>query len=188
MPVSHIPTWGYKTIRNKDSIFCFWEKQNGGKYVKLQKRKKQTHLWYWAWRKENSSLIRSHDSLMVNLKGWPGWGGPYNRWGRKKRNTFKSLPIKSHVMFQNFFFLSSSKKKNPHWDRVFCLMRLQGQRVQPALSGISCTPTHCTFLTPRRHTHVDCQNTYVSSFFSTIIKRKKNSFLELKREKNNIKE
>jgi hypothetical protein len=51
--------------------------------------------------------------------------------------------------------LLSNKKeiKEPHWDRVFCLMRLQGQRVHPALSGISCTPTHCTFLTPRRHTH-----------------------------------
>lgn len=35
-----------------------------------------SHLWYWAWRKLNSSLILSHDSATVNLNGCPGWGGP----------------------------------------------------------------------------------------------------------------
>lgn len=30
------------------------------------------YVWYCACRKLNSSLIRSHDSATVNLKGWLG--------------------------------------------------------------------------------------------------------------------
>ena len=35
-----------------------------------------TDLWFCVCKKLNSSLIRSHDSGMVNLNGWPGCGGP----------------------------------------------------------------------------------------------------------------
>lgn len=39
-------------------------------------RPPRAHLWYWACRNWNSSLIRSQDSATVNLKpGWPGWCG-----------------------------------------------------------------------------------------------------------------
>ena len=34
-----------------------------------------SHLWYWACRKWNSSLIRSQDSVTVNFNGCPGWRG-----------------------------------------------------------------------------------------------------------------
>lgn len=40
-----------------------------------------THEWYCACRKLNSSLILSHDSATVNLNGWLGCGGPC---GQKK--------------------------------------------------------------------------------------------------------
>lgn len=39
-------------------------------------KKKTTYLWYCACRKLNSSLILSHESPTVNLKGCPAWGGP----------------------------------------------------------------------------------------------------------------
>lgn len=47
-----------------------------------------SYLWYWACRKLNSSFTRSHDSDTVNLKGCPGWGGP---WNQTHKNTITSL-------------------------------------------------------------------------------------------------
>lgn len=38
-----------------------------------------SHLWYWACRNWNSSLIRSQDSVTVNLNGCPGWCGTSTR-------------------------------------------------------------------------------------------------------------
>ena len=79
---------------------------------------------------------------------------------KNEKRTFNSFQSSHMSCLKKLLFnkkeIKIRKKRNdekPHWDRVFCLMRLQGQRVHPALSGISCTPTHCTFLTPRRHTH-----------------------------------
>lgn len=44
------------------------------------------HLWYCAWRNWNSSLMRSSDSGMVNLKGWPAaWCGVWRSGGRHGR-------------------------------------------------------------------------------------------------------
>lgn len=44
------------------------------------------HLWYCAWRNWNSSLMRSSDSGMVNLKGWPAaWCGVWRGGGRTGR-------------------------------------------------------------------------------------------------------
>lgn len=46
------------------------------------------HLWYWAWRNWNSSLMRSSDSGMVNLKGCPAaWCGAWcGRTGRERHS------------------------------------------------------------------------------------------------------
>ena len=98
-PVSHIPTWGCwngkreKEKRVKKSICCCrvqsvktccWAQTRALKGWKTEREKLYfiyiyfffPYLWYCAWRNENSSLIRSHDSLMVNLNGCPGCGGP----------------------------------------------------------------------------------------------------------------
>lgn len=46
------------------------------------------HLWYCAWRNWNSSLMRSSDSGMVNLKGWPGaWWGVWRVRARANTHT-----------------------------------------------------------------------------------------------------
>lgn len=48
------------------------------------------HLWYCAWRNWNSSLMRSSDSGMVNLKGWPAaWCGVWRGGGTRERCTFR---------------------------------------------------------------------------------------------------
>lgn len=48
------------------------------------------HLWYCAWRNWNSSLMRSSDSGMVNLKGWPAaWCGVWRGGGTGERCMFR---------------------------------------------------------------------------------------------------
>lgn len=59
-----------------------------------------TYLWYWACKKLNSSLIRSMDSTMFNLKGCGGWlpvCGPWGTWKTKKK--FKD--IKWNLIFKS---------------------------------------------------------------------------------------
>jgi len=52
---------------------------------------KEPYVWYWAWRKLNSSLILSRLSAIVNFKGPPPEGGACS--GNKKVfNTFAFSP------------------------------------------------------------------------------------------------
>jgi ribosomal protein L19E len=60
--------------RNEKEREAGW--RDGGREGKKNQRRKRTHLWYCAWRKLNSSLIRSQDSGIVNLNCCPGCGGP----------------------------------------------------------------------------------------------------------------
>ena len=65
-------------------------------------RGNRTHLWYWACRKLNSSLIRSHESETVNLKGWPDWWGPCSKQQTSQSQTdngIKSLHLRSRRTF-----------------------------------------------------------------------------------------
>lgn len=56
------------------------------------------HLWYCAWRNWNSSLMRSSDSGMVNLKGWPGaWWGAW----QTHTHTYKGWLILSCLIIKN---------------------------------------------------------------------------------------
>lgn len=50
--------------------------------------------WYCACKKLNSSLILSHDSATVNLKGWPGVCGPC----RRNRKMAQKLKMYSHKL------------------------------------------------------------------------------------------
>ena len=53
-----------------------------------------TYLWYWAWRKLNSSLIRSIESTMFSLKGPPcGPVGPPCPPGTYKKERQKKLSL-----------------------------------------------------------------------------------------------
>ena len=63
-----------------------WQNHNtaGFKYI-------FTYLWYWAWRKLNSSLIRSIESTMFSLKGPPcGPVGPPCPPGTYKKDRQKN--------------------------------------------------------------------------------------------------
>ena len=56
-----------------------------------------SHLWYWACRNWNSSLIRSQDSVTVNLNGCPGWCGtstPSRQHAREERNNWATRVTK----------------------------------------------------------------------------------------------
>lgn len=96
--------------------------------------------------------------------------------------------------FQKWIGISKieiQKKQSKQIQPNRCLMRLQGQRVHPALSGISWTPTCWTFLTPRRqrlakhtllfhhkgkerHTHTPTRSNLL--FPTNIFKRRKWGF------------
>jgi hypothetical protein len=51
------------------------------------------YLWYWACKKLNSSLMRSHVSVTVNLNGCPGCGGPYHSIKNLIKTWFNQIKI-----------------------------------------------------------------------------------------------
>lgn len=58
-----------------------------GRWSLVQGRPAGAHLWYCACRNWNSSLMRSSDSGMVNLKGWPAaWCGVWRGGGTRERD------------------------------------------------------------------------------------------------------
>lgn len=68
-----------------------------------------TYLWYWAWRKLNSSFILSQDSPTVNLKGWPGCGGPWN----KKRRCISSNSVNQRKILNYLLTNCSTEPRFP---------------------------------------------------------------------------
>lgn len=57
-----------------------------------------TYVWYCAWRKLNSSFIRSSVSAIVNLI-WPAWGGgPCN----KKDIVLSRYSLSTQTLFKGF--------------------------------------------------------------------------------------
>lgn len=54
------------------------------------------HLWYCAWRNWNSSLMRSQESEVVNLRGWPDWE---DAWGNITTTWQKFLTCSLPVVY-----------------------------------------------------------------------------------------
>ena len=71
-----------------------------------------TYLWYWAWRKLNSSLIRSIESTMFSLKGPPcGPVGPPCPPGTYKKIQIYQFHEKKFGQISFFAFSKMSKNQ-----------------------------------------------------------------------------